>query len=94
MPDVVIVLSRPIEELRGDYLITSIGAIEHDGALQEFDVNETLVARTMMKHTRNTLLVADHTQFTASAAVSIGNARKVQLFFTDAPTNVIPTITQ
>ena len=74
-----------IEGFRADYLITSIGAIEHDGTLLEFDVNEALVARTMIKHARNTLLVADHTKFTASAAVSIGNARNVRAFFTDAP---------
>ena len=48
-----------IEGFRADYLITSIGAIEHDGTLLEFDVNEALVARTMIKHARNTLLVAD-----------------------------------
>lgn len=29
--------------------------------------------------------MADHTKFTASAAVSIGNARNVRAFFTDAP---------
>ena len=74
-----------IESFRADYLITSIGAIEHDGTLLEFDVNEALVARTMIKHARNTLLVADHTKFAASAAVSIGNARNVRAFFTDAP---------
>ncbi|EJZ62299.1 glpR transcriptional repressor [Shigella flexneri 1485-80] len=69
-----------IEGFRADYLITSIGAIEHDGTLLEFDLNEALVARTMIKHARNTLLVADHTKFAASAAVSIGNARNVRAF--------------
>ena len=62
------------------------GAVDFiEGTLLEFDVNEALVARTMIKHARNTLLVADHTKFTASAAVSIGNARNVRAFFTDAP---------
>ncbi|VDZ65879.1 DeoR family transcriptional regulator [Citrobacter freundii] len=73
-----------IEGFRADYLITSIGAIEEDGTLLEFDVNEALVAKTMIKHARNTLLVADHTKFTASAAVSIGNMRKIRAFFTDS----------
>ncbi|NUU68310.1 DeoR/GlpR transcriptional regulator [Enterobacteriaceae bacterium BIT-l23] len=72
-----------IEGFRADYLITSTGAIEHDGTLLEFDVNEAQVARAMMKYARNTLLVADHTKFTASAAVSIGNAKNVRAFFTD-----------
>lgn len=48
-------------------------------------LHEALVARTMIKHARNTLLVADHTKFTASAAVSIGKCTECQGFFTDAP---------
>jgi hypothetical protein len=72
-----------IAEFRADYLITSVGAIESDGTLLEFDVNEATVAKTMMSHARYTLLVADHTKFFASAAVSVGNASKVKAFFTD-----------
>ncbi|MFP2504716.1 MULTISPECIES: DeoR/GlpR family DNA-binding transcription regulator [Buttiauxella] len=72
-----------VEGFRADYLITSIGAIESDGTLLEFDVNEATIARTMMTHARHTLLVADHTKFHASAAVAIGNARRVKAFFTD-----------
>ncbi|WHP32287.1 DeoR/GlpR family DNA-binding transcription regulator [Trabulsiella odontotermitis] len=73
-----------IEDFRADYLITSIGAIESDGTLLEFDVNEATIAKTMIANARHTLLVADHTKFQASAAVSIGNARKVKAFITDA----------
>jgi DeoR/GlpR family transcriptional regulator of sugar metabolism len=72
-----------IEGFRADYLITSVGAIESDGTLLEFDVNEATVARTMITHSRHTLLVADHTKFHTSAAVAIGNARKAKAFFTD-----------
>ncbi|MXD03686.1 DeoR family transcriptional regulator, partial [Escherichia coli] len=46
-------------------------AIESDGALMEFDVNEANVVKTMMAHARNILLVADHTKYHASAAVDI-----------------------
>lgn len=72
-----------IEGFRADYLITSIGAIDSDGTLLEFDVNEAMVARTMMSHARQTLLIADHTKFAASAAVSVSHARSVNAFFTD-----------
>lgn len=72
-----------IEGFRADYLITSIGAIDNDGTLLEFDVNESMVAKTMMAHARHTLLVADHTKFNASAAVSVGNIRDVKAFVTD-----------
>ncbi|MCS2162840.1 DeoR/GlpR family DNA-binding transcription regulator [Scandinavium sp. H11S7] len=72
-----------VEGFRADYLITSVGAIETDGTLLEFDVNEATIAKTMMAHSRHTLLVADHTKFHASAAVAIGNARTAKTFFTD-----------
>ncbi|ADO47506.1 DeoR/GlpR family DNA-binding transcription regulator [[Enterobacter] lignolyticus] len=72
-----------IEGFRADYLITSIGAIDKDGTLLEFDVNEAIVAKSMIAHARHTLLVSDHTKFDASAAVSIGNAREVTAFFMD-----------
>ncbi len=44
----------------------------------EFDVNEANVVKTMMAHAgSNTLLVADHTKYHASAAVEIGNVAQV-----------------
>lgn len=68
---------------RADYLITSVGAIENDGALLEFDVNEANVVKTMMAHSRTILLAADHTKYHASAAVEIGNVSQVTALFTD-----------
>ncbi|WP_318373104.1 DeoR/GlpR family DNA-binding transcription regulator [Enterobacter sp.] len=72
-----------VEGFRADYAITSIGAIENDGTLLEFDVNEASVARTMMAHSRQILVAVDHTKFTASAAVEIGNVIQATALFTD-----------
>ena len=60
-----------------------MGAIEHDGAMMEFDVNEASVVKTMIAHARHILLAADHTKFTASAAVEIGNVAQATALFTD-----------
>ncbi len=68
---------------RADYLVTSVGAIESDGALLEFDVNEASVVKTMMAHSRHILLAADHTKYHASAAVEIGNVSQITALFTD-----------
>ncbi|WP_127956665.1 DeoR/GlpR family DNA-binding transcription regulator [Serratia microhaemolytica] len=73
-----------VSGFRADYLITSIGAIETNGDLLEFDVNESSVAKAMMAHSRHILLAADHTKFHTSAAVEIGNTRQVTTLFTDA----------
>lgn len=73
-----------VADFRADYLVTSVGAIESDGALLEFDVNEASIVKTMMAHSRNILLAADHTKYSASAAVEIGNISQVAALFTDA----------
>ncbi|URQ60744.1 DeoR/GlpR family DNA-binding transcription regulator [Pantoea alhagi] len=68
---------------RADYLVTSMGAIESDGTLLEFDVNEASVVKTMMTYSRHILLAADHTKYHTSAAVEIGNASQSTALFTD-----------
>ncbi|MET6679791.1 DeoR/GlpR family DNA-binding transcription regulator [Citrobacter amalonaticus] len=72
-----------VGDFRADYLVTSVGAIESDGAMLEFDVNEASVVKTMMAHARHILLAADHTKYHASAAVEIGNISSVTALFTD-----------
>jgi len=72
-----------VSGFRADYLVTSVGAIEHDGAMMEFDVNEASVVKTMMAHSRHILLAADHTKYHASAAVEIGNVAQATALFTD-----------
>lgn len=74
-----------IEDFRADYLITSMGAIESDGSILEFNVNEAAVVKTMMTHSRHLLLAADHTKYHSSAAVSIGNVSQASALFTDQP---------
>ncbi|WP_114194318.1 DeoR/GlpR family DNA-binding transcription regulator [Edaphovirga cremea] len=72
-----------VEGFRADYMITSMGAIEGDGSILEFDVNEAAVAKAMIAHSRYLLLAADHTKFRASAAVEIGNVKQASTLFTD-----------
>ena len=72
-----------VSGFRADYLVTSVGAIEGDGALLEFDVNEASVVKMMMAHSRHILLAADHTKYRASAAVEIGNIAQITALFTD-----------
>lgn len=72
-----------VQGFRADYLVTSVGAIESDGTLLEFDVNEACVATSMMRHSRHILLAADHTKYHASAAVDIGNITQAAALFTD-----------
>ncbi|HKM97620.1 MULTISPECIES: DeoR/GlpR family DNA-binding transcription regulator [Enterobacteriaceae] len=72
-----------ISGFRADYLVSSVGGIENDGTLTEFDVNEASVVKMMMAHSRHILLAADHTKFYATAAVEIGNVAQTKALFTD-----------
>lgn len=85
-----------VEGFRADYLITSVGAIEANGDLLEFDVNESSVVKAMMAHSRHTLLAVDHTKFHTSAAVAIGNICQATTLFTDAlpPANMLMLLQQ
>ncbi len=72
-----------IQGFRADYVITSMGAIDPDGTILEFNVDEAEVAKTMIAHSRHLLLAADHTKFHSSAAVEIGNVAQAMTLFTD-----------
>lgn len=56
-----------------DYLVISVGVIESDGVLMEFDVNEVNVVKMMMVYVRNILLVVDYIKYYVSVVVEIGN---------------------
>lgn len=72
-----------VEGFRADYLITSMGALENDGSILEFDVNEAAIVKAMIAHSRHLLLAADHTKYHSSAAVEIGNVSQASALFTD-----------
>ena len=75
-----------LEFLRGfraDYLIMSLGAIDPDGTMLEFDVNEVAVMKVMMANSKQIYVAADHTKFDASASVELGNITEIDALFTD-----------
>ena len=69
---------------RADFLVMSTGAVDADGTLLEFDVNEVAVMRAMMANARQVFLAADRTKFAASASVKLGTTGEVDALFTDA----------
>ncbi len=73
-----------VNSFRADYLIASLGAIDRDGALLDFDINEVAMIQAMMTHSRNVWLAADHSKFYASAAVQIGNTAQLSALFCDS----------
>lgn len=72
-----------LAEFRADYVVTSIGAIEEDGSLLDFNLTEVMAARCMIKNAKKFILASDNSKFTAAASVRLGHLRDVDHFVTD-----------
>jgi DeoR/GlpR family transcriptional regulator of sugar metabolism len=70
---------------RADTLVMSAGAVDPDGTLLEYDVNEVAVMRIMMANAKQVLLAVDHAKFHASASVRLAGTAEVDALFTDEP---------
>jgi len=73
-----------IRQFKVDYAIIGASAIDHDGALLDYDFREVRVAQAIIANARRTFLVADATKFTRSAPVRIAHISEISALFTDA----------
>jgi DeoR family glycerol-3-phosphate regulon repressor len=74
-----------IRQFRVDIAVMGISGIEADGTLRDFDYREVKVARTILAHSREVWLVADHSKFNRAAMVEMGRLDQIDVLFTDAP---------
>jgi DeoR family glycerol-3-phosphate regulon repressor len=79
------ITARTIEHFKFDYAILGCSAMDEDGDLLDFDIQEVLVGQTLLKRSRGVFLVADHSKFQRSAPVRIGSLQDIDRFFTDQP---------
>jgi DeoR family glycerol-3-phosphate regulon repressor len=77
--------ARAIENFKFDHAILGCSALDADGDMLDFDIQEVLVGQTLLKRSREVMLVADSSKFQRSAPVRIGSLRDVDHVFTDAP---------
>jgi DeoR family glycerol-3-phosphate regulon repressor len=73
-----------ISQFRVDYAVIGVSAIDPDGALLDFDLEEVRVAQAIIANARTVLLVADRSKFERSAPARIGYLRDIDVFVTDA----------
>jgi DeoR family glycerol-3-phosphate regulon repressor len=79
-----------IRQFKVDYAVVGASAIDHDGALLDFDFREVKVAQAIVANARHVILVSDSTKFERTAPVRIGHLSQVNTFITDRCD--IPTI--
>ena len=72
-----------IRQFKVDYAVIGASAIDHDGALLDFDFREVKVAQAIIANARHVILVADQTKFERTAPVRIGHLSQVNTFITD-----------
>lgn len=74
-----------VQAYRTDLCLFSVGGIDADGSLLEYHESEADVARLMLQHARQRVLVVDHSKFGRTASVRIGSITEVTAVATDQP---------
>ena len=74
-----------IEQFKVDFAIIGASALDADGDLLDFDLQEVRVSKALIRRARRTFLVADASKFQRSAPVRIASLREIDAFFTDQP---------
>ena len=72
-----------IKQFRLDYGIIGVSGIDADGALLDFDYQETRNAAAIIANSRETILVADHSKFGRRAMTRFGNLSQIHYLYTD-----------
>ena len=74
-----------IRQFKFDLAVIGCSALDRDGDILDFDIQEVSVSKAILKSGRKTFLVADHTKFSRSAPARIASLAEVDTFFTDGP---------
>ncbi|SMC43351.1 DeoR/GlpR family DNA-binding transcription regulator [Primorskyibacter flagellatus] len=74
-----------IRQFKFDMAVIGCSALDPDGDLLDYDIQEVSVSRAILSQSRKSYLVADHTKFARSAPAKIASLSEVDTFFTDLP---------
>lgn len=73
-----------VRQFKVDYGIVGISGIDLDGTLLDFDFQEVRVAQSIIEHSRQVYLAADHSKIGRNALVRLGSIERVDAWFTDS----------
>jgi DeoR family glycerol-3-phosphate regulon repressor len=72
-----------IRDFKVDYAVIGTSAIDEDGSLLDFDLNEVQVSHAIVANARSTILVADQSKLSRNAPVRVGHMQSIDIFVTD-----------
>jgi len=73
-----------IQDFRMDIGIVGISGVDEDGVLLEYDPQEVKTAKTILKNSMKTIMVADHYKFGRRAMNRVGHMRDLNVIVTDS----------
>jgi DeoR family glycerol-3-phosphate regulon repressor len=73
------------EQFKVDFAVIGASALDQDGDLLDFDLQEVRVSQTLIRRARQTFLVCDASKFDRKAPVRIASLRDIVRLFTDRP---------
>ncbi|MGB3408275.1 MAG: DeoR/GlpR family DNA-binding transcription regulator [Jannaschia sp.] len=74
-----------IRQFKFDIAVIGCSAMDDDGDLLDFDIQEVAVSQAIIAQARKTFLVADNSKFKRNAPARIGSLSEIDMFFTDVP---------
>lgn len=74
-----------IRQFKFDLAVIGCSALDAEGDILDYDIQEVGVSRTIIGQARKTWLVADHSKFQRLAPARIASLEQIDTFFTDQP---------
>ncbi|MFZ7093846.1 DeoR/GlpR family DNA-binding transcription regulator [Primorskyibacter sp. 2E233] len=75
--------AETIRQFKFDLAVVGCSALDRDGDMLDFDIQEISVSQTILRQSRKTFLVADHSKFKRSAPAKIASLAEIDTFFSD-----------
>ena len=76
--------AQVIEQFKADHAVIGTSALDLDGDLLDFDLQEVRVSRAIIAQSKRTFLVADSSKLDRSAPIRIASLRDVEAIYSDA----------
>jgi DeoR family glycerol-3-phosphate regulon repressor len=77
--------THTIGQFKFDFAVIGCSALDNDGDLLDYDIQEVGVSQTIIARARRTFLVADHSKFQRKAPARIASLQAIDTVFTDQP---------
>ena len=77
--------TETIRQFKFDLAVIGCSALDAEGDLLDYDIQEVSVSQAILRQSRRTFLVADQSKLTRTAPARIASLADIDTFFTDQP---------